>query len=97
MKPFYDRNGITIFHGDSRKILPKLGLVDCVVADPPYGDTSLDWDVPISGWLPHVKLKEGGSVWCFGSLRMFMKNSGEFKDWTVAQDIVWEKQNGGSL
>lgn len=97
MKPYYDRNGIVIYHGDARKIIPHLGEVNCVVADPPYGDTSLDWDVPISGWLPKVKLKEGGSIWCFGSLRMFMTTAAEFKDWNLAQDLIWQKPNGSSF
>ncbi len=39
MKPYYDHNGITIYHGDCREILPTLaeGSVDLVLTDPPYG------------------------------------------------------------
>ena len=37
MKPYYERNGITIYHGDCREILPGLSAVDVVVTDPPYG------------------------------------------------------------
>ena len=37
MKPYYDRNGITIWHGDCREILPTLPKVDLVLTDPPYG------------------------------------------------------------
>jgi len=38
MKPYYDRDGITIYHGDAREILPTLepGSVDLVLTDPPY-------------------------------------------------------------
>lgn len=36
MKPYYERDGITIFHGDCREILPHV-KADCVVTDPPYG------------------------------------------------------------
>jgi len=35
--PYYERNGITIFHGDCRDILPHLPPVDLVLTDPPYG------------------------------------------------------------
>lgn len=35
--PFYDRDGITIYHGDCRRILPMLGRFDLLMADPPYG------------------------------------------------------------
>jgi site-specific DNA-methyltransferase (adenine-specific) len=36
MKPYYDEDGITIYHGDCREIAPSLEY-DVVVADPPYG------------------------------------------------------------
>lgn len=38
MKPYYQENksGITIYHGDYREILPKLGQADLVLTDPPY-------------------------------------------------------------
>ena len=35
--PYYSENGITIYHGDCREILPHLGPVDLVLTDPPYG------------------------------------------------------------
>ena len=37
MKPYYEHNGITIYHEDCRKILPTLPRVDLVLTDPPYG------------------------------------------------------------
>lgn len=36
MKPYYERDGITIYHGDCREILPSLSA-DVVVTDPPFG------------------------------------------------------------
>lgn len=38
-KPFYERSGITIYHGDCRDILPQLAdhSADLVLTDPPYG------------------------------------------------------------
>ena len=36
VKPYYEHNGIVIYHGDCREILPTL-KADCVVTDPPYG------------------------------------------------------------
>lgn len=32
--PYYDQDGITIYHGDCREILPGLQPVDCVLTDP---------------------------------------------------------------
>jgi site-specific DNA-methyltransferase (adenine-specific) len=36
MKPYYEHEGITIYHGDCREILPHLEPVDLVLTDPPY-------------------------------------------------------------
>ena len=41
--PYYDRNGITIYLGDCREILPQLDVkVDLVLTDPPYGISQED-------------------------------------------------------
>ena len=37
MTPYSERDGITIYHGDCRDILPTLPPVDLVLTDPPYG------------------------------------------------------------
>jgi DNA modification methylase len=37
IKPYYEENGITIYHGDCWEILPELEPVDLVLTDPPYG------------------------------------------------------------
>lgn len=38
-KPYYERDGITIYHGDCREILPAIERksIDLVLTDPPYG------------------------------------------------------------
>jgi hypothetical protein len=41
MKPYYEENGIVIYHGDCREILPSLPKVDLVLTDPPYLDGDL--------------------------------------------------------
>lgn len=98
MQPYYDADGITIFCGDCRDILPTLapGSVDLVLADPTYGETSLEWDVPVKGWLDLARplLKTSGSLWCFGSLAFFMDHAADFAGWQKAQELVWEKHNG---
>ena len=37
MKPYYQDDACTIYHGDCREILPQLEPVDLVLTDPPYG------------------------------------------------------------
>lgn len=37
MTPYFERDGITIYHADCRDVLPHLPPVDLVLTDPPYG------------------------------------------------------------
>lgn len=37
MSPYYDADGITIYHGDCREVLPTLDRPDLLLTDPPYG------------------------------------------------------------
>lgn len=91
----------TVLAGDCRTLMPAHGPFDLIIADPPYGDTSLAWDRRVDGWLPlaHTALGPAGSLWVFGSLRCFMATAAAFRDagWKYAQEIVWEKQNGSSF
>ena len=36
MTPYYEQDGITIYHGDCREVLAGLTVVDHVITDPPY-------------------------------------------------------------
>jgi len=95
---------VSLTTGDCRGVLPGIKNVDVVVTDPPYGQTSLAWDVPVDDWLPLVDacLKPHGSLWIFGSLRSLAPlvaaaDRGDLGPWRFAQDIVWEKHNGSSF
>lgn len=92
-----DDGRVRLFLGDCRDVLPRLEPVDLVLTDPPYGETSLSWD-RVFEWLSLVRpvLKDSGSVWCFGSLKFFMRMACSIDGWTVAQDLVWEKHNGSN-
>ena len=59
MKPYYQDEWVTIYHGDCREIIPHLPKVDLVLTDPPYnGDIkygvmtndSRDWE-EYNSWL----------------------------------------------
>jgi site-specific DNA-methyltransferase (adenine-specific) len=99
MKPYYEYGkDIVLYFGDYREILPELGLYDACVTDPPYGETSLEWDRQVDSWMFDVAAHTS-CLWSFGSLQMFMdlaaKN--ELFGWKRAQEIVWEKHNGSSF
>lgn len=97
MTPYFDAGDVQLYHGDMRLVLPKLDLTaDCVIADPPYGETSLSWDRWPSGW-PDALIGATRSMWCFGSLRMFMTRRDEFAAWQLSQDLVIEKGAGAGM
>lgn len=101
MKPYYDDGQIQIWHGDCREVVINLpdASVDVVLADPPYGETSLGWDARVAGWGNAMRgpLKLAGSLWCFGSMRFFLEERDEFSGWHFSQEIVWEKHNGSGF
>lgn len=84
MKPYYDENGVTIYHGDCQEILPVLDVkVDVLFTDPPYFKVKAeDWDrqwanpADFLTWLDaiaaewHRVLAANGSLYVFASPRM---------------------------
>lgn len=94
-------DAIQLIHGNCLEIIADMPTesVDAIIADPPYQQTSLSWDIWPDGWpdaVAHI-LKPTGSMWVFGTMRMFMERRDDFANWRMAQDIVWEKHNGSSF
>ena len=82
MKPYYQDEWVTIYHGDCREILPTLEKVDLVLTDPPYnGDIkygvmtndSRDW-VEYTNWLMDI-VRQCESV-AFGPVIFFLSKPG---------------------
>jgi site-specific DNA-methyltransferase (adenine-specific) len=112
LTPYYEDDTVQLYLGDMREVLPALNITaDLILADPPYGETSLDWDKWPTGW-PTIAAGATRSMWCFGSMRMFLERGAEFASWKLSQDIVghddgtpvygdvnvvWEKPAGTSL
>jgi len=92
---------VKILTGDCMSLLDTLPAesFDCILTDPPYGETSLEWDRWPEGWPSAVRrvLKRTGSMWVFGSTRMFLDHITEFAGWRFAQDVIWEKHNGSGF
>lgn len=96
MEAYYEDDTVQLYLGDMREILPALGVTaDLIVADPPYGETSLAWDRWPTGWLT-VAAKHSSAMWCFGSQRMFFDHLDEFKaaDWKLSQDVIGHDEDG---
>lgn len=100
MTPYYSDNLVTLYHGDCREVLPALHtLGSMALADPPYGETSIEWDRWPDGWIhgTSAALLPSAPIWCFGSMRMFLAHRAEFVGWRFVQEIVWEKHNGSGF
>ena len=94
--PYYADESVTLYHGRWEQLIPESFTADVVIADPPYGETSLSWDTWPEGW-PTLAARHASSMWCFGSMRLFLDRRDELADWRLSQDLVWEKHNGSSL
>jgi site-specific DNA-methyltransferase (adenine-specific) len=47
MQPYYDHNGITIYHSRCEDVLGGLSGAALLLTDPCYGTTQLEWDIPV--------------------------------------------------
>jgi DNA modification methylase len=91
VRPYYADELVTLYHGDCRELMPELGPVDCVVTDPPYGETNIAWDRWPDNW-PDAASVVARSMWCFGSARMFdLYRDQLLPAWRLSQDIIWDK------
>jgi len=96
MKPYYENDGIVIYHEDCRDSLSRCGYFAAVITDPPYGETSLSWDSWVTDW-PTYLIGQTRQLWCWGSMRMFLDRKDDFRAWKFAQEIIWEKHNGSGF
>ena len=77
LKPYFEQDGITIYHGDCREVLPTCGNFEACVTDPPYGLEFMGkgWDRGVPGvdfWKTVLQaLKPGGILFSFGGTRTF--------------------------
>jgi DNA modification methylase len=75
LKPYYQDESVTIYHGDSREIVPQLGRFDLLLTDPPYGigiaknpirqkHEKMEWDSSAPEWwfLEYISHRASKSV-----------------------------------
>ncbi len=63
MKPYYEQDGITIYHGDCRDVLPTLEPVDLVLTDPPYGIERFKKGFGTTRFSQHEGVAKNGIEW----------------------------------
>ena len=105
MKPYYQQDGITIYHGDCREVLPTLPKVGLVLTDPPYaiGAGRGEWSATAA---VAIGLHEAAKrVAKDGSLVAFTTTSGRGIEFTQGalhgvlpfnRLLVWHKEAGRS-
>ena len=69
MTPYYEHAGITIYHGDSREIVPALEPVDLVFTSPPYAEQRAytgacqdAWTAVVPVVIASIPLAEDGQI-----------------------------------
>ena len=97
-KPYYEQDGITIYLGDCREILPTLPKVDLVLTDPPYGVLPLGWDtfsengfnVFNASWMSMVADKSKSAAIFSGSTRTNIETMCRLL-YNSVRRIIWDK------
>lgn len=98
MTPYFQKNDITIYHGDLRGIVPSLSLqFDHVVTDSPYGLGFMekDWDQAVPGpeyWRAIYKAcKPGALLLAFGGTRTWHRLACAIEDaeWEIRDCLMW--------
>ena len=102
--PYYDKDGITIYCGDCRDVLPMLGCssVDAIVTDPPYGLSFMGkgWDHGVPGilfWTEALRVaKPGAHLLAFGGTRTHHRLMVAFEDagWEIRDCLMWVYGSG---
>ena len=104
MTPYFQQDGVTLYHGDCREILAGLPdeSVSAVVTDPPYGLAFMgkrwDYDVPaVEVWAECLRvLKPGGHLLAFAGTRTQHRMAMRIEDagFEIRDMIAWVYGSG---
>ena len=98
MKPYYQDNFVTLFHGDCLDVLPTLGdgWADVIATDPPYGTRTDQREtfmvgefanvMPLALPIIHRAMKGNAAFYCFTSFKMM-------PDWLLRLQTYFKLQN----
>ena len=112
MKPYYQDEWVTIYHGDCREILPDLPKVDLVVTDPPYnlgkkygpGTDDARPEDEYWSWFDEVfqgisRLLDNGFIYVTHSDKGMWKAKPHLEEcgFSYIQTLIWWGRNGYSM
>ena len=99
MKPYYESNGVSLYLGDCREIMPTLDLVHAIITDPPYeiGFMGKSWDKTgiandAKMWAECLRvLRPGGHLLSFGGSRTYHRMACAIEDagFEIRDQIMW--------
>jgi site-specific DNA-methyltransferase (adenine-specific) len=97
--PYYDHDGVTIYHGDCREVLPEMSAesVGAVVTDPPYELGMGGWDrsgvaFDTDTWRAVLRvMKPGSHLFAFGGTRTYHHLGGAIEDagFEIRDCVAW--------
>lgn len=96
-EPYYERDGITIYVGDNREVLPHIKPVHAVVTDPPYGLSFMGkgWDHQVPGvefWQAIGEaMLPGAHLLAFGGTRTYHRMAVAIEDagYEIRDTLQW--------
>lgn len=95
MTPYYEQDGIVIYHGDCREILPAITDVDLVLTDPPYGIALTNHGRSDKDWTIAGDKDQGLGNEVLGQLNHLptITFASPMRPWlgTWRQHLVWDK------
>lgn len=108
IQPYYQSEGITIYHGDCRAIVPELPAVQALVTDPPYGAKRpsetrqqpfpeiMGNDEVAADWADMVEITPDGAAWVFTTFDVLSQWHAKLtRRWRVKSTIVWDRLTHG--
>jgi len=102
IKPYYEEENITIYNGDCLEVIPELDMVDCIIADPPYGLNYLSNHYKYGN--PHLRIENDNKLFIpiiglwkklksTGAMYVFYSHKLPLVSDNIRNVIIWVKNN----